>query len=271
MSHIEQSILEQLDSASFDPEVFRAAGVFVLRNAIPGDVVREWRASWDEFKAATLRDGRQVNRANPVALKEMLPPKLAGMYLEPAFAAVLTQVYGPHVALYNHRFVIKDQFSTGKVFLHQDSCYHLGNLNKCSIFTPLSVVNPANGAMSFHVGSHKLGVLGDAGEINPNSFDISWPIVTPELAPGDMVLMNSSLWHESGPSTSGVDRIMADTIFQPADDPTGKELICGQWQTDVFYSAENHIKYFVNSRILKLIKYEKERAALEATAQGTIK
>lgn len=268
MSHIDQAILEQLDSPIFDPEVFRAAGVFVLRNAIPGEVVREWRAAWDQFQACTLRNGREVSRANPVALKETLPPKLASMYLEPAFAAVLTQVFGPHVALYNHRFVIKDRFSTGKVPLHQDSCYHLGHLNKCSIFTPLSIVEPANGAMSFHVGSHKLGVLGDAGEINPDSFNITWPKVTPELAPGDIVLMNSSLWHESGLSTSGVDRILADTIFQPADDPTGKELICGQWQTDVFYSIDNHVNYFVNSRILKLIKYEKERPALITAAQA---
>lgn len=267
MSHIDPAILEQLDSSTFDLGVFRTAGVFVLRNAIPGDVVRAWRAAWDAFQAATLQNGRQVSHANPVALKETLPPPLASMYLEPAYAAILTQVFGPHVALYNHRFVIKDRFSTDKVFLHQDSCYHLGNLNKCSIFTPLSLVNPANGAMTFHVGSHKLGVLGDAGEINPASFDITWPTVTPELAPGDIVLMNSSLWHESGPSTSGVDRILADTIFQPADDPTGKELICGQWQTDVFYSIDNHIKYFVNSRILKLIKYDKERAALDAAVE----
>lgn len=268
MSSSYQALIAALDSETFDPDVFRKAGVFVVRNAIPQHVVRAWRDEWERFYDAELRGGRQVNRANPVALTEMLPPLLAHMYREPAFAAVLKQVFGEHVALYNHRFVIKDDFSTAPVFLHQDSCYHLGNLNKCSIFTPLSAANAANGALTFHVGSHKLGVLGDAGEINPDSFDIKWPTITPELVPGDFVLMNSSLWHQSGPNTSGLHRIVADTIFQPADDPTGKELICGEWQTDAFYSTQNHIRYFVNSRIHKLIKYEQERAAQTAAPAG---
>ena len=266
MAHMDNSIVDLIDSETFDPEVFRKAGVFIVRNAISQPVVQGWQAEWQRFYDENLRGGRDVNRANPVALKEMLPEPLAHMYREPALAEILKQVHGPHVALYNHRFVIKDEFSTGKVFLHQDSCYHLGNLNKCSVFTPLSIVNAANGAMTFHVGSHKLGVLGDAGEINPDSFGIQWPKVTPELVPGDIVLMNSSLWHESGLNTSGVHRILADTIVQPADDPTGKELICGEWQTDVFYSTENYLRYFVNSRILKLIKYEKELAATTINA-----
>ncbi|HEX3638537.1 MAG TPA: phytanoyl-CoA dioxygenase family protein, partial [Paraburkholderia sp.] len=173
------------------------------------------------------------------------------------------RIFGEHVALYNHRFVIKDKFSSSKVFLHQDSCYHLGNHNKCSLFVPLSAVDPDNGGMSFHLGSHRLGSLGDAGEINPESFEIKWPKVTPELQPGDFVIMNSSLWHESGPNVSGVNRIMADIIVQPADDPTGKALLSGSWQTDIFYSPENCIRYFVNSRVLKIIKYEKERAAAQ--------
>jgi Phytanoyl-CoA dioxygenase (PhyH) len=252
--------LNSLESEKFDASLFQKAGVFVVRNAIRKEIVQGWQAEWDHFYDSTLRDGRNVNRANPVALTEMLPEKLGSMYYEPELVEILKLVFGQNVALYNHRFVIKDRFSAGKVFLHQDSCYHLGNLNKCSIFTPLSIVNAENGAMTFHVGSHKLGVLGDAGEIEPASFNIKWQKLTPELNPGDIVVMNSSLWHESGPNTSGIPRIMADTIVQPADDPTGKELLCGEWQTDVFYSIQNHVKYFVNSRILKLIKYEKERS-----------
>ena len=58
------------------------------------------------------------------------------------------------------------------------------------------------------------------------------------------------------------DRIMADMILQPADDPTGKELLAGQWQTGIFYSPANYIRYFSSSRVLKIIKYEKELQAL---------
>ncbi len=253
--------LGKLSSDTFDPAVYAQTGVFVMRNAIPADVVRTWQDAWRVFYDAKLRDGRDVSARNPVSLTEDLPDTLAYMYREPVFANTVRQIFGEHVALYNHRFVIKDRFSPAKVFLHQDSCYHLGNLNKCSLFVPLSDVNEGNGAMSFHPGSHKLGVLGDAGEIDPAAFDIQWPRITPELAPGDFVVMNSALWHESCPNTSGVDRILADTIVQPADDPTGIDLLCGEWQTDIFYSIKNHYRYFKSSRILKLIKYEKERNA----------
>lgn len=261
-----EELVPQVSAPVFDPEVFRQTGVFVVRNAVPEGVVRGWMQEWKSFHASILKKGRDVNRANPVSLNEQLPDQLAHMYREPVFADTLKPLMGDHIALYNHRFVIKDGLSPNKVFLHQDSCYHVGNLNKCSVFVPLSIVNKDNGGMTFHLGSHRLGVLGDAGEIDPSSFDIQWPTVTPDLAPGDFVIMNSHLWHESGPNVSGVDRIMADMIIQPADDPTGQELICGQWQTDVFYSPKNITGHFVNSRILKIVKYEKELAQLKADA-----
>lgn len=254
------SILDQLSGPVFNADIFREAGVFIMRDAIPKDVIQQWQATWSEFQATQLHGSRDVNQANPVALSEQLPPSLATMYRHNVFIETMRQVLGDHIALYNHRFVIKDRFSTGKVFLHQDSCYHVGNLNKCSLFVPLSNANRDNGGLTFHVGSHQLGFLGDAGEINPEKFDMQWPTVTPELQPGDFVVMHSSLWHESGPNTSGIDRILADTIVQAADDPTGKELLCGDWQTNIFYSPANYIRYFVNSRVLKIIKYEKERA-----------
>lgn len=251
-----EDVLRRISGDRFMPEIFRETGVFVVRNAIAPDLLAQWQHEWDRFYDAKLRSGRNVSQANPVSLTEELPEKLQAMYRAPVYAETLSRIFGPDVALYNHRFVIKDAFSSNKVFLHQDSCYHLGNLNKCSIFTALSQVNEDNGAMSFYVGSHKLGYLGDAGEINPDSFNIQFVKVTPILNPGDFVVMHSSTWHESGPNVSGVHRILADTIFQPADDPTGKELIAGEWKTDIFYSPLNCIQYFANSRVLKIIKYE---------------
>lgn len=259
-----EALLPRLSSETFDADVFRQTGVFVVRNAIAPALVQAWVSEWKAFHAAIMEKGRDVNRANPVSLNEQLPERLAHMYREPVFANTLKAFMGEHIALYNHRFVIKDALSSNKVFLHQDSCYHAGHSNKCSVFVPVSLVNKDNGGLTFHVGSHRLGVLGDAGEIDPASFDVQWPTVTPELAPGDFVIMDSRLWHESGPNVSGVDRIMADMIIQPADDPTGQELLCGEWQTDVFYSPKTITRHFVSSRILKIVKYEKELAQLKA-------
>ncbi|MCX5541462.1 phytanoyl-CoA dioxygenase family protein [Paraburkholderia sp. CNPSo 3076] len=258
-------LVSRVSSETFDLDVYRRAGCFVVRGAIPAAVVREWQAEWDAFYQ-TIQAGRDVNKANPVALAEQPTGPLAEMYREPALVDVMRTLFGEHVALYNHRFVIKDRFSTGKVFLHQDSCYHLGNVNKCSFFVPLTHADKDNGAMTFHVGSHRLGFLGDAGEINPDSFEVEWPKITPELSPGDFVVMNSALWHESGPNTSGRDRVLADTIVQPADDPTGEALICGEWQTDIFFSHHNCIRYFANSRVLRNMRYEKELASLREAA-----
>jgi len=258
--------LAQASGHTFDPRVYAETGFFILRQAIGKDVVARWQQAWHDFHAAQLSQGRNVNRANPVALTEELPDVLGKMYREPVFIDTVKQIFGEHVALFNHRFVIKDEHSSGKVFLHQDSCYHLGNLNKCSLFVPLSIANEGNGGMTFHAGSHKLGYLGDAGEINPEAFDIRWPKVTPELHPGDFIVMNSALWHESGPNKNGVHRILADMIMQPADDPTGKELLAGEWKTDFFYSPLNCARYFTNSRVLKIIRYETELGLRPAPA-----
>jgi ectoine hydroxylase-related dioxygenase (phytanoyl-CoA dioxygenase family) len=165
-------------SYSFHKETYDKYGVFILRNTVPTYIVEQWQQEWKNFYEQNLSKGRDVHKANPVALKEQLPEKLAKMYRNDALVNIAKQVHGENVALYNHRFVIKDQYSLDKVFLHQDSCYHLGYLNKCSFFVPLSYVDETNGGLSFYLGSHKCGYLGDAGEINPDSFPFKFEKIT---------------------------------------------------------------------------------------------
>lgn len=248
-----ESFVDKIEATKFDKDVFEKAGVFVVRNALPKELVQEWREEWDKFYAEKLADGRNVNVNNPVDLKESLPEKLALIYKNDILLDYVQQVFGENIALLNHRFVIKDKFSPGEVFLHHDFCYHIGFPNKASFFVPLSYAGKKNGGMTFYLGTHAYGYLGDAGEIDPNQFKEAWTQVTPELEPGDFVIMNSLLWHKSGINEVGIDRIMADIIYQPANDPSGKELLRGQWQTDVFIQHENLVKYFKNSRVKKII------------------
>jgi hypothetical protein len=242
----------KIESNTFNKEVYDVTGLFIMRNAIPEDTIKEWQQEWDSFYNEQLSQGRDVHQANPVALKEKLPEKLAHMYRNEVLVNTAKQIHGDDVALYNHRFVIKDKFSLDKVFLHNDSCYHLGYLNKCSFFVPLSYSGPLNGGLTFHLGTHKFGHLGDAGEINRDAFNVKFPTATPELNPGDFAIMHSSLWHESGPNEAKIDRIIADIHYQPANDPTSKELLSGEWKTDFWYPMEDPTKYFITSRILKL-------------------
>ncbi len=192
----------EIESPTFNKEAYDKYGVYIIRNALSNDLIEEWQLEWSAFYQESLANGRDVHIANPVALKEQLPDKLAKMYRNDTLINVAKQIHGENVALYNHRFVIKDKFSLDSVFLHQDSCYHLGYLNKCSLFVPLSFVDEQNGGLGFYLGSHKCGYLGDAGEIDPNGFSFSFQKITPTLYPGDFVVMNSHTWHESGPNIS---------------------------------------------------------------------
>ena len=81
-----EAVVDQIASDTFNPSVFKETGVFVMRNAIAPAVVQEWQAEWQAFYDAQLAESRAVNKANPVSLTEQLPPKLAVMYKEPAFA-----------------------------------------------------------------------------------------------------------------------------------------------------------------------------------------
>jgi hypothetical protein len=212
------------DSYIFDGDVFRALGVFVIRGLFPAETVDSWQGEWAKFQASTLT-ARKVG-FNKVAVEEPLPPALATMYESPQHRAVARQLFGEDVGLYNHRFVIKDQYSRDSVFLHHDYCYHLGFPEKASFFTPLSACGRENGGLEFFLGTHQYGYLGDAGEIDPDAFP-AWPSILPELNPGDLVVMDSSTWHRSGPHLGGPDRILADTIIQPASDPSTVAMVCG--------------------------------------------
>ncbi len=251
-----RELLPAIDSATFSPEVFREMGVFVVRGAIPPDVIDAWQKTWNDFYAAELSTGRKVNRFNPVAVDEVLPPTLAAMHKHPALLDVVEKAFGPDIALYNQRMVVKDVHSRGPVFLHQDSPYHIGWSSKASAFVPLSAVSPENGGMIFYPGTHQFGYLGDAGEINPSIIDPDWPTVSPSLSPGDIVLMNSSMWHCSGPHVDGPDRVLADIIYQPADDPSGIALLRGEWRTEIFLDRKSDL--FVRSRVSRLVELQRE-------------
>lgn len=248
------SLIDKTEGTEFNKEVFEKTGVFVVRNALPKDLVQQWREEWDKFYNEKLVNGRNVNLSNPVDLKEELPPTLAKIYKNDILLDFVQQVFGEDVALYNHRFVIKDKFSPGEVFLHQDFCYHLGMPTKASFFVPLSYAGKKNGGLTYYLGTHRYGFLGDAGEINPSRFKEQWPQYTPELQPGDFAIMNSLIWHTSGINEAGIDRIVADIIYQPANDPTGKELLRGQWQTDFFIDRSLNPKdFFKWSRVSKIV------------------
>ena len=250
-------LVDQIESTKFDKDIFEKLGLFIIKNAIPPTLIKDWQEEWDNFYVKNLLNSRNVNVYNPVELQEKLPEKLSLIYKSDILLNHVEEVFGENIALYNHRFVIKDKFSPGEVFLHHDFCYHLGYPNKVSFFVPLSYAGKKNGSLTFYLGTHKYGYLGDAGEIESDQFQETWPQITPDLYPGDIAIMNSLLWHKSGVNEAGIDRIMADIIYQPANDPSGKELLRGKWQTEIFLDrSENPVKFFKRSRVSRIIELQ---------------
>jgi hypothetical protein len=265
-----RQLLPYLDSEVFSRAVFDQTGIFVVRKAIPQDIISTWQSEWNEFYKSQLSSGRNVNKFNPVSLDEALPPILAEMYRNPAILNVVEQAFGPDIALFNQRFVIKDQHSRGPVFLHQDSPYHLGWPTKASAFVALSQVTPENGGLVFYPGTHQFGYLGDAGEINADIIGSDWPTISPSLDPGDLALMSSLTWHQSGPHVGGPDRILADIIYQPANDPSGNVLLRGEWRTEVFLNKSSILSQplFKRSRSSRLVEMQAKIEKLEHTAEA---
>jgi hypothetical protein len=262
-----RDLLQTLDADELCAGVYKEAGVFILRKAIPAETMAIWQDEWGRFQQSTLST-RHVNQFNPVHVNEKLPPILNNIYKEGAILDNIEKIFGPNIGLFGHRFVIKDENSRGPVFLHHDSCYHIGFLNKLSAFVPLSTVTPENGGLTFFPGTHRLGYLGDAGEINPDILDSDWPTICPSLEPGDVVFMNSLTWHKSGPHIGGEDRIMADIIYQPADDPSCSEIVRGKWMTDMRLDRIPRNEFFRRSRTSRLVELEKRVKELEHSGQS---
>lgn len=228
-------------------QLFDDTGVLVFKNALPTDTVAGWRMAYD-----ALSNPERVPEYNKVAVNDAaLQPVLHLIATHPVILDAVEQVFGPDIAMYNQRFIVKDKHARDAVFLHQDTPYHVGWPTKLSAFVALSRVTPENGGLVLYPGTHKYGYLGDAGEINKNC--LLHPIPhCPELTQGDLVLMHSAMWHCSASNANGIDRVLADIIYQPANDPSGIELLRGEWKTPIRMTKEMRDNLFVSSRAMRM-------------------
>jgi hypothetical protein len=132
---------------------------------------------------------------------------------DPNFVKELSKILGPDIYLYSFRFVLKDKDNDGAVFLHNDIGYHLGYMNRISAFVAVSDAGPVKDGMEFFLWKHKFGLMGDAVELNSEVLGDGWPVIRPNLLAGDVIIMNSSHWHQSGHNIDKSDRIIADIHY----------------------------------------------------------
>ncbi len=243
--------IPKADSDTFSPDIYRNTGFFVLRGVVPPEQVRHWQQEWATFYTRTLEGKRQVNPFNPVHVFEEPPEALAQVHAFPAILDEVQKLY-PDLALFMQRFVIKDGNSRKPVFPHSDFAYDYGWPEKTTVFIPLSPSNESNGGISFYPGTHHFGYMGDAGEVNTDLLSPDWPLICPDLEPGDIALCHTCTWHCSPAFVSGPDRILVQATYQPASDPSSTLLLRGQWRMRYRLSDLPRDAFFVRSRATRL-------------------
>lgn len=246
-----RDLIALADADSLIPEIYRELGFFVIRKAIPEAKIQQWQHEWKNFYHERLSGERQVDPFNPVHVSEALPPSLAEIHQCPELLDVMESLY-PDLALFMQRFVIKDRSSRAPVFVHNDFSYDYGWPEKTTVFLPLSESNKENGGISFYPGTHHFGYLGDAGEANTEILGPDWPLVCPSLEPGDIALCHTCTWHCSPPHGGGPDRILVQSTYQPASDPSSTALLRGEWKIRYRLSDLPREKFFVRSRSTRL-------------------
>lgn len=243
--------LSRVDGDTLQTDVYRELGVLIVRNVVPSEVMHEWIRAWQAFQSSTLANGRRVDPYNKVVLHEPVPEELRGIHRHPVLLDFMERLY-PDLGLYVQRFVIKDVHNRDPVFLHQDYCYNLGWPDKTSLILPLGTMNAENGGMVFYPGTHRLGYLGDAGQLDPSVLAQDWPSVAPNLAPGDVALMHDCTWHSSPPRVSDVERILVQITYQPADDPATSALLRGSRRSPIQLDGIDRARLFRRSRTSRL-------------------
>jgi hypothetical protein len=64
-----RDMLPRLDADRLSADVYKDAGIFILRQAIPADTIAIWQDEWKQFSQSTLAT-RNANRFNPVHVNE---------------------------------------------------------------------------------------------------------------------------------------------------------------------------------------------------------
>lgn len=241
-----------LSSDDLNVEMFNEAGVYIVKGLLSHVVENKYSTIFENFSEYK---SVKRNKFNPVVVNTT-NTEMLNLAKEEFLLEKVKKIFGNNIGLYNFRLLVKDSNNTLPVFLHNDICYHSGYINRISAFVALSNVNSSNGGLSFILGTHNFGLLGDAGEINIEVLQDGWPILQPDLMPGDVVFMHSSLWHLSGDNTSGEVRALADIHYQPANDPTTKEVLCGAWQTEYRFPLEVSDILFKRSRVSRIKELE---------------
>lgn len=246
------------DGKHIDRAILDSYGIFVLRKAISIEIILKYRGYYEEYKKSSAFD-RTKGHLTEVRLADDNP--LLEILKEKEFRKIGAEIFPDGVGIYNIRIVKKDADDISPVFLHQDVGYQYGSFNRYSFFIPLSRCSKENGGLSFVPGTHNFGYLGDVGSIKESLIPNDLNIITPTVDLGDIVMMNSYVWHKSGKNEENTDRIYYDIHLNPSADPASKYILNDRDDREYALNYDKDV-LFENSRLQRLEKFTKKYGAI---------
>lgn len=243
---------EKLTGSSLDLEVLQEAGCFVVQNVLGEQRLKDLLLRYNRLSQP------QPNEAieHPTEIRLESLEQLGNFTEEVGIQGIAETLFDGEAGWDFLRIVRKDSQHRKPVFLHQDFCYQMGIGDRYSLFIALTPNHSENGGIGVYLGTHKLGYLGDAGELNADVLPEGLPILRAHLSPGDVLVMHSAAWHESGINHEGSDRVYLELHLVPSESPYSQGNICGSKKGDWSFNGAlinrdmDHL--FVSSRSQKL-------------------
>lgn len=229
-------------------KVLNEFGFYVLKNALTKKLVEKYKNYYYEnIKNQKIK--KSDNHITQVIIKEK--NKLNNIIKENKFIKIVKNFYEGNVGCDFIRIVRKDIYNKDLLFTHQDTGYQSGNTNdKYSLFIALTECNEFNGGINIFPGTHKYGYLGDVGEISKKITD-KFLMLKTNLSDGDILFMNSNLWHNSYENSNLKDRIYLEVHIQNSFEPNTKYLVLGKSNNEWKISGDTK-NLFTNSRTSRI-------------------
>jgi len=252
-------LLQSVESGAYvsprlDWDVLRFLGFFVVQKLLSPETVQKYL---NIYHSDMNSGGLKKNEAHLTEVPVKLSHALRDIIAEPEFLALASQFYDGQVGCDYVRVVKKDAVNQDPVFLHQDSSYQVGWLDRFSLFIALTPCHFDNGGLVLYPGTHHFGYLSDAGEIR-DFLPEAYPRVRSSLQPGDVVIMHSCTWHHSPVNATREERVYLEVHLQNIDEPSTVMEVCGT-RTSPWRLTLKGDDLFVNSRVQRLKALYKER------------
>ena len=240
-------------SQNLDSKILNELGFFVLKNAFKKKILEKYI---DKINILIQKKSISKTNSHLVEYKIHEFNFFKKILNEKELKKIVKNFYGGNVGADFFRITKKDALNTSKVFCHQDTGYQIGSFDRYSLFVALTKNNFSNGGLILYPCTHKIGYLGDAGEISKNVTKKFVKIKT-DLNIGDVLIMHSALWHESGVNKRKTDRIYLEIHIQNSEEPTTRYNILGK-RKKILNLNLNYKKIFSNSRKQRIKNFQKQ-------------